>query len=120
MVGKCLMTATCNFCFWQRTALWLYVLTRHNLQSGQVRNGLRCKTTSSVGAFWLQVLTLVVRYILQSEDEAMALLGVNLLQELVGQMAPAADEAAWQAIIAECRRACSARALLVLLAGDVR
>ena len=50
----------------------------------------------------------------------MALLGVNLLQELVGQMAPAADEAAWQAIILECRRACSARALLVLLAGDVR
>ena len=66
------------------------------------------------------MLTLVVRYILQSEDEAMALLGVNFLQELVGQMAPAADGAAWQAIITECRRACSARALLVLLAGDVR
>ena len=88
--------------------------------AGHVCNGLRCKAESSVGVFWLQVLTLVVRYILQSEDEAMALLGVNLLQELVGQMAPAADEAAWQAIIAECRRACSARALLVLLAGDVR
>ena len=71
-------------------------------------------STSSEVRF-LQVLGVVVRYIVESNDENMALLGVSLLQELVQGAAPHLDDQGWQCIVKAFHTGCSFDSLEKLL-----
>ena len=73
---------------------------------------------SRVVACLLQVLSVLVRYIVESNDELMAVLGVSLLQQLTEAAVPELDEAGWLAITAAFKKACSFDSLQKLLANE--
>ena len=65
--------------------------------------------------FDTQVLSFLVRYIVESNDESMALLGVSLLQQLVQAAATEADDKGWDCIISAFQSSCSFNTLESLL-----
>ena len=63
----------------------------------------------------LQVLSMLVRYIVESNDESMALLGVSLLQQLMQAAAPHIDAEGWEQAVDAFQRGCSFSSLEALL-----
>lgn len=66
----------------------------------------------------LQSLSFVVRYIVESNDESMALLGVSLLQQLVQAGIGQVDEEGWQHIVDAFQQGCSFDTLASLLSDQ--
>ena len=66
----------------------------------------------------VQVLSVLVRYIVKSNDELMAVLGVSLLQQLTEAAVTELDETGWLAITAAFKKACSFDSLQKLLANE--
>ena len=55
----------------------------------------------------LQVLSILVRYIVESNDESMAVLGVSLLQELMLAAVTRIDAEGWERAVDAFERGCS-------------
>lgn len=66
----------------------------------------------------LQVLLVLVRYVGESNDELMAVLGVSLLQQLAQEAVPVLDEAGWLAVADAFAKACSFENLQSLLGNE--
>ena len=64
----------------------------------------------------LQVLSILVRYIVESNDESMAVLGVSLLQELMLAAVTHIDAEGWERAVDAFERGCSFSSLESLLA----
>ena len=62
-----------------------------------------------------QVLSLLVRYVVESNDESMALLGVSLLQQLVQSAVTHVDDKGWECIVGAFQQGCSFHSLETLL-----
>ena len=58
---------------------------------------------------------MLVRYIIESNDESMALLGVSLLQQLMQAAAPRIDAEGWDQAVDAFQRGCSFSSLETLL-----
>ena len=63
----------------------------------------------------LQVLSMLVHYIVESNDESMALLGVSLLQQLMQAAGPHIDAEGWEQAVDAFQRGCSFSSLETLL-----
>ncbi len=66
----------------------------------------------------MQVLSLLVRYIVESNDERMALLGVSLLQQLVQSAVMQVNDKGWQYIVSAFQQGCSFHSLETLLSDQ--
>lgn len=64
----------------------------------------------------LQVLSILVRYIVESNDESMAVLGVSLLQELMQAAVTHLDAEGWERAVDAFETGCSFSSLATLLA----
>lgn len=65
-----------------------------------------------------QVLSLLVRYIVESNDESMALLGVSLLQQLVQSAVTQINDKGWEYIVGAFQQGCSFHSLETLLSDQ--
>ncbi|DBA73285.1 hypothetical protein WJX77_003623 [Trebouxia sp. C0004] len=65
-----------------------------------------------------QVLSLLVRYIVESNDESMALLGVSLLQQLVQSAVTQVNDKGWECIVGAFQQGCSFHSLETLLSDQ--
>ena len=63
----------------------------------------------------MQVLSFLVRYIVESNDESMALLGVDLLQQLVQAAISQLDDKGWQHVVDAFQQGCNFDTLASLL-----
>ena len=59
-----------------------------------------------------------MRYIVESNDESMALLGVNLLQQLVQAALSQLDDKGWQHVVDAFQQGCSFDTLASLLSDQ--
>ena len=66
----------------------------------------------------MQVLSLSVRYIVESNDERMALLGVSLLQQLVQSAVMQVNDKGWEYIVSAFQQGCSFHSLETLLSDQ--
>jgi len=66
----------------------------------------------------MQVLSLLVRYIVESNDENMALLGVSLLQQLVQSAVTQVNDKGWEHIVSAFQQGCSFHSLETLLSDQ--
>lgn len=66
----------------------------------------------------MQVLSVLVGYVVESNDELMAVLGVSLMQQLTEAATAELDEPGWLAITAAFKKACSFESLRRLLANE--
>ena len=67
----------------------------------------------------VQVLSVLVRYIVESNDESMAILGVSLLQQLVQAAVTQTDDKGWDCIVTAFQNGCSFDSLQRLLSDEV-
>lgn len=65
-----------------------------------------------------QMLSLLVRYIVDSNDESIALLGVSLLQQLVQAAVMHIDDQGWDCIVGAFQKGCSFDSLRALLSDQ--
>ena len=63
----------------------------------------------------VQVLSILVRYIVESNDESMAVLGVSLLQQLMQSAVAQIDTKGWDCIVDAFQSGCSFASLETLL-----
>ena len=73
----------------------------HSVQQGMVCNA--------------QVLLILMRYIVESNDESMALLGVGLLQQLMQSAVAQLDAQGWEYVVDAFQEGCSFSSLQTLL-----
>ena len=66
----------------------------------------------------MQVLSCLVGYIVESNDESMALLGVSLMQQLVRSAIGQLDNEGWQHIVDAFQQGCSFQSLASLLSNQ--
>ncbi len=66
----------------------------------------------------MQVLSLLVRYIVESNDESMALLGVSLLQQLVQSALTQINDKGWECMVSAFQQGCSFHSLETLLSDQ--
>ena len=64
------------------------------------------------------MLSLLVRYIVDSNDESMALLGVSLLQQLGQAAVTHIDDQGWDCIVRAFHKGCSFDSLRALLSDQ--
>lgn len=63
----------------------------------------------------MQVLSILVRYIVESNDESMAMLGVSLLQQLMQAAVTHIDAEGWERAVDAFQDGCSFASLETLL-----
>lgn len=63
----------------------------------------------------MQVLSILVRYVVESNDESMAMLGVSLLQQLMQSVAATVDAQGWDCIVDAFQQGCNFSSLESLL-----
>ena len=66
----------------------------------------------------LQVLSCLVGYVVESNDESMALLGVSLMQQLAQSAIGQLDDEGWQYVVDAFQQGCSFESLASLLSNQ--